>query len=315
MPKTPAKWRPIQAACALAYSHNNSLKPREWLSQNHPEENWRTAEKYLSVPKLIVFLSTEKQEQKPASRDESREHPHPPKQIKKKRGAPLKNTNATKHGIYSRFLSAEDVEVWQEAYELEHIQNELALARVQLARAMRKQAEIQKFRSDEEVEGKPSTNGMDTTEYEVRLDSMGGSEGWKKTLPDIDAIIDRCLARIAQLMTLRNQLSQAPVLNRMEQLALTQSVMAQLERNDISAVEAGIKLEAQLIPLPATLSMMIRAELMDTGEEEIETGGVTGEEVKARAAQLRAEKAAAKEEFLKQRREEMETLNKEMGVG
>ena len=315
MAKIPAKWRSILTACAHAYEHDSNLSPREWLQENHPDEKWRTAEKYLTVPKLLAYLAGDIQEQKPAPGSGPGASPQSPKRAPKKSGGQPGNNNATKHGIYSRFLTADDVEVWQEAYELEHIQNELALARVQLARAMRKQAEIQQARSVDDTEGKPSTRAMETTEYEVRMDSMGGSEGWKKTLPDVDAIIDRCLARIAQLMTLRNQLAQAPVLNRMEQLAMTQAIMAKLEKGDITAVEAGIKLEAQLIPLPATLSMMIRAELMESSEEEIETGGVSGEEVKARAAQLRAEKLVAKEEFLKKRRLEMESLNAEMGIG
>ena len=311
--RIPTKWQSILSACAQAYKQNKQLIPRQWLRENHPELKWRTAERFLSVPKLVAYLAGDLTEQSPALCDEKQPAPLSPKQFKQKCGrvgAPYGNRNAIKHGIYSKFLTDEEEQIRQEVYGIEHVKQELALARVLLARTLRKQTEIEQVSIHDFSEGKPSICAMRIAEYELRSDLSGGrGEREKWVLPDTDAIIDRLLARIAQLTMIGVQQAQMPVLTQIEQLAFIQSFIIGLNNGKLTAVEAGLKLESQLIPLPGTLTMMIRAELAMGNDAEIEGDRVTGEQIKARAEQLRTEKTAKKEAFLIVRREELRSLD------
>ena len=53
--------------------------------------------------------------------------------------------------------------------------------------------------------------------------------------------------------------------------SITKSIIEQMKAGDITAVQAGIELDENCIPLPATLSKMINAELrlVEAPEEEI----------------------------------------------
>ncbi len=57
-----------------------------------------------------------------------------PAPVPRKRGAPLGNQNARKHGFYSKALSPEEQEVHQEAIDLKDLKSEIALLRVKVVR-------------------------------------------------------------------------------------------------------------------------------------------------------------------------------------
>ncbi|MET4759628.1 hypothetical protein, partial [Endozoicomonas sp. NE40] len=229
-------------------------------------------------------------------------------------GAPKGNSNAATHGIYSRFFSDEDLAIWDQAAEIDHLDYELRVARMQLARAIKKQKEYDQIRKDCGDENKDAFLSLPVTEFNREVGSEGGKEETKRSIPDVDNVIDRLLGRVAQLMKQKDDLLQSPLLSKADQQAHTQTVITQLNSGDLTAIEAGLQLEALLIPLPVTLAAMVKVELATEAEESFEGGGVSADDIARKAAEIRERKRQEREEFLKRREKELEALNEDMGM-
>ena len=339
-------WDKVLAECATAIKVSGQT-PRQWYEQAYPGEPWLTAKRYLRKPKIDEYNQQRAEAEHPTGAVPTAP-PAPPKQPKPRAntqtrakktaptapvkktaptaperrggrreppgGAPKQNSNATTHGIYSRFFSDEDLNVWNQTSEIDHLDHEIRVARVMLARAIRKQQEYDRLREDCNDEQKDAFLSMPVTEFNREVGSEGGKEETKRAIPDVDGAIDRLLGRISHLMKQKKELEQSPLLNKSDQQAHTQTVIAQVNKGDLTATEAGLQLEALLIPLPTTLAAMIKVELAAEAEESFEGGGVSAEDIAKKAVEIRERKRQEREEFLKRREKELDALNEDMGM-
>lgn len=314
-------WPVIVAACAEVIQQTGQT-PREWFEEHYPAFSWNTASRYLTTSAVSEEQRSQSEKQNRVHDAGSHSPASPPKQIKSKKskrrkGAPEQNNNAVKHGFYSDAMSADDRRKYQDAEKLDNVNHELRIARMQLARVLRHRNE------HESTESQPANvddlKAMDlshlrVTTHEVELGTDGGTEKWSRELPDYDSIIDRFLARIAQLTTLKGQLEQSPLLSKADQQAEIQITLTKLNKGELTAVEAGLQLEALMISLPATLSAMIKVELLQEAEENYEGGGVSAEEINQRALELEEEKERQRQNFLLERKQQLAELDKDMGL-
>lgn len=116
----------------------------------------------------------------------------------KSTGAPKGNKYTVKAGnIYSKYLDDED-KAFIESVEIGKVDQELAIARLQLSRAMRERAT---------ANAKPELESASQTETSGGNSPPAASTTKVMRRKDYDGIIDRCLARIASLELTRATLA------------------------------------------------------------------------------------------------------------
>ena len=119
-----------------------------------------------------------------------------------KAGAPTNNKNSAKHNIYSQFMAEDEIEFTQQA-ELDSIDSELKLCKVQLTRALKA-----KQKQELELLTAESNNAENTLQL-IAIQMDDSEKGGTKTTfkyKDFDAVIDRFIGRIQSLTTQRNTL-------------------------------------------------------------------------------------------------------------
>ena len=120
--------------------------------------------------------------------------------LSKPKPAPKNNKFASKHNIYSQFMTEDEIEFSQQS-ELHSIDSELKLCKVQLARALKaKQAQDDAIKDQDKVAIDSMTLGDANPE-----DQSGGDRIVYKR-KDYDALIDRLIGRISMLTKQRNEL-------------------------------------------------------------------------------------------------------------
>lgn len=131
-------------------------------------------------------------------------------------GAPKGNQNARIHGIYSKFFSEEEK---QEAaqFDIDRIDDELLLCKVQLMRALKAEQEQTSKNDSEKLELIAKTMqvvqemGMDNGKKQVH-------QSFAKT--DFGGLIDRLIARIQSLTVTRQDLMSKVIDLQMKQIEL-----------------------------------------------------------------------------------------------
>lgn len=131
-------------------------------------------------------------------------------------GAPKGNQNARIHGIYSKFFSEEEK---QEAaqFDIDRIDDELLLCKVQLMRALKAEQEQTSKNDSEKLELIAKTMqvvqemGMDNGKKQVH-------QSFAKT--DFGGLIDRLIARIQSLTITRQDLMSKVIDLQMKQIEL-----------------------------------------------------------------------------------------------
>lgn len=114
--------------------------------------------------------------------------------------APKNNKFASKHNIYSQFMTEDEIEFSQQS-ELHSIDSELKLCKVQLTRALKaKQAQDDAVKDQDKVVIDSMTLGDANPQ-----DQSGGDRIVYKR-KDYDALIDRLIGRISMLTKQRNEL-------------------------------------------------------------------------------------------------------------
>ena len=314
---TPKNWPSIVAACAEAIPKTGQT-PRQWFKENFPNVSWETGRKYLTRASVNAVSGNSSPKQKRVPRGGGGGGRSSPKRLpRKSEGGQPGNKNAMTHGIYSREMSAEDQLRWEMVNDLDNVNRELTVARVQLSRALSKQAEYAAAQtpidSADELKS-ASLAHIPITGHEVDMGTEGGNEKWVRSLPDIDAVIDRTIRSISQLMKQKKELEQSPILTRADQQTHIQMVMGRVARGDITALEGGFQLEALMITPPQTLSAMIKVELLQDTEETYEGGGVSAEEINRKAIELEAKIEKDRRKFLPERIKQLEQLDKDMGL-
>lgn len=108
------------------------------------------------------------------------------------------NTNAMRHGIYSDLIHPDDVQHCDSILSLSGVENELLIARLQLRRALKAQANADLL-----------TDGMEIYETVDRegAENVTAKAETKKKLRDYPQIIDRLMARIESLEKTRMTLN------------------------------------------------------------------------------------------------------------
>ena len=120
--------------------------------------------------------------------------------LSKPKPAPKNNKFASKHNIYSQFMTEDEIEFSQQS-ELHSVDSELKLCKVQLTRALKaKQAQDDAIKDQDKVAIDSMTLG-DTNPQ----DQSGGDRIVYKR-KDYDALIDRLIGRISMLTKQRNEL-------------------------------------------------------------------------------------------------------------
>jgi hypothetical protein len=110
-------------------------------------------------------------------------------------GAPKNSHNALTHGIYAQSLSDSEKEHW-EKIDVAGIDDEIKIAKLQLLRARKYQHEIDaKLREDLEID-----------EYRSGEERGQAVELLIKKRVDTQAVIDRCLLRVGDLVGRRKAL-------------------------------------------------------------------------------------------------------------
>lgn len=120
--------------------------------------------------------------------------------MSKPKPAPKNNKFASKHNIYSQFMTEEEIEFSQQS-ELHSIDSELKLCKVQLARALKaKQAQDDAIKDQDKV----AIDSMTLGDANPQDQSGGDRIVYKRK--DYDALIDRLIGRISMLTKQRNEL-------------------------------------------------------------------------------------------------------------
>ena len=118
----------------------------------------------------------------------------------KPKPAPKNNKFASKHNIYSQFMTEDEIEFSQQS-ELHSIDSELKLCKVQLARALKaKQAQDDAIKDQDKV----AIDSMTLGDANPQDQSGGDRIVYKRK--DYDALIDRLIGRISMLTKQRNEL-------------------------------------------------------------------------------------------------------------
>jgi len=121
--------------------------------------------------------------------------------------APKGNKYASKHNIYSQFMTEDEIEFSQQS-ELDSIDSELKLCKVQLARALKaKQAQDDAIKDQDKVVIDSMTLG------DAAPDEQGGGDKVVYKRKDYDALVDRLIGRISMLTKQRNELETQALTN------------------------------------------------------------------------------------------------------
>ncbi|WP_230460011.1 hypothetical protein, partial [Sansalvadorimonas verongulae] len=202
-------------------------------------------------------------------------------------GAPLNNTNAVTHGIYRSELSGEEQGLYDNLLGVtQQLEQELALSRVLLKRAVARDADAQELdkliAAGQEAEAALNHSPLTLEGWEM----FDGEEGnplngqkWIKKRPDTGSIVDRKIARVESLETALFKLHGGLRIKRHEQIALQAHVIDQLSSGEITPIEAGRILEREGMAVPTVLAMEIKASL--EREEIDDQGGISEEELDA----------------------------------
>ena len=120
--------------------------------------------------------------------------------LSKPKPAPKNNKFASKHNIYSQFMTEDEIEFSQQS-ELHSVDSELKLCKVQLARALKaKQAQDDAIKDQDKV----AIDSMTLGDANPQDQSGGDRIVYKRK--DYDALIDRLIGRISMLTKQRNEL-------------------------------------------------------------------------------------------------------------
>lgn len=120
--------------------------------------------------------------------------------LSKPNPAPKNNKFASKHNIYSQFMTEEEIEFSQQS-ELHSVDSELKLCKVQLTRALKaKQAQDDAIKDQDKV----AIDSMTLGDANPQDQSGGDRIVYKRK--DYDALIDRLIGRISMLTKQRNEL-------------------------------------------------------------------------------------------------------------
>lgn len=236
-------------------------------------------------------------------------------------GAPVGNRNAVKHGLYSRFMEEEESELYSEVLgQTQILEQELAYARVRLARATAMDADLRKLdrliaegASEDKIKGVLNHSPLELDTWEF-FDGEEGSplngEKWVKKRPDMEGVIDRLLGRISNLESLIFRMSEGLPLKRNEQIVYQGSVLDRLTNGEITPVQAGRALESQGLKVPTSLALEIRNELANPVIDD--EGGITEEELDKIVEEGRQHREG-QQAFLAERREWIEERFSEDG--
>ena len=114
--------------------------------------------------------------------------------------APKNNKFASKHNIYSQFMTEDEIEFSQQS-ELDSVDSELKLCKIQLTRALKaKQAQDDAIKDQDKVAIDSMTLG------DANPQDQGGGDRIVYKRKDYDALIDRLIGRISMLTKQRNEL-------------------------------------------------------------------------------------------------------------
>ena len=120
--------------------------------------------------------------------------------LSKPKPAPKNNKFASKHNIYSQFMTEDEIEFSQQS-ELHSVDSELKLCKVQLARALKaKQAQDDAIKDQDKV----AIDSMTLGDANPQDQSGGDRIVYKRK--DYDTLIDRLIGRISMLTKQRNEL-------------------------------------------------------------------------------------------------------------
>lgn len=120
--------------------------------------------------------------------------------LSKPKPAPKNNKFASKHNIYSQFMTEDEIEFSQQS-ELHSVDSELKLCKVQLTRALKaKQAQDDAIKDQDKV----AIDSMTLGDASPQNQSGGDRIVYKRK--DYDALIDRLIGRISMLTKQRNEL-------------------------------------------------------------------------------------------------------------
>ena len=120
--------------------------------------------------------------------------------LSKPKPAPKNNKFASKHNIYSQFMTEDEIEFSQQS-ELHSVDSELKLCKVQLTRALKaKQAQDDAIKDQDKVVIDSMTLG------DANPQDQGGGDRIVYKRKDYDALIDRLIGRISMLTKQRNEL-------------------------------------------------------------------------------------------------------------
>lgn len=217
-------------------------------------------------------------------------------------GAPKRNTNATVHGIYSQYLDADELELFnsQSAVEMD-LSPEIARVRVELKRCYERAAMQRDI-----VGGADGYFNWTSSDSIRELDSVeeatGGSDvdedGNEEATPpaskatfivrDYGAIADRLMARLLQMMRQQSQL--ANFIPREESLELLDFYLSEYEANAMTAKQVALSLSRFGIKTPVVIDIALRAEIEVEGSGDAE--GLSDAELDAMVEQERAEAEA-----------------------
>lgn len=128
--------------------------------------------------------------------------------LSKPKPAPKNNKFASKHNIYSQFMTEDEIEFSQQS-ELHSVDSELKLCKVQLARALKaKQAQDDAIKDQDKV----AIDSMTLGDANPQDQSGGDRIVYKRK--DYDALIDRLIGRISMLTKQRNELETQVLTNK-----------------------------------------------------------------------------------------------------
>ena len=134
--------------------------------------------------------------------------------LSKPKPAPKNNKFASKHNIYSQFMTKDEIEFSQQS-ELHSVDSELRLCKVQLTRALKaKQAQDDAIKDQDKV----AIDSMTLGDANPQDQSGGDRIVYKRK--DYDALIDRLIGRISMLTKQRNELEYQVLNNQKLELEL-----------------------------------------------------------------------------------------------
>ena len=120
--------------------------------------------------------------------------------LSKPKPAPKNNKFASKHNIYSQFMTEDEIEFSQQS-ELHSVDSELKLCKVQLTRALKaKQAQDDAIKDQDKVAIDSMTLG------DANPQDQNGGDRIVYKRKDYAALIDRLIGRISMLTKQRNEL-------------------------------------------------------------------------------------------------------------